>query len=52
MLSVPVSRNAEPFFGFMALSFFIIKLGKGIVRFAEGVLGSVITIFFFYRKCP
>lgn len=51
-LSVPVSRNAELFLGFMALIFFIIKSGKGIVRLAEGVLGSVIIIFVFCQKCP
>ena len=42
-----MSRKALSVLGLIYFNFFIKKLGSGIVRFAEGVFGSVIIIFVF-----
>ena len=50
--SFPVSRNAFSVLGLMYFNFFIKKPGSGIVRFTEGVFGSVIIIFVFLPDSP
>ena len=50
--SFPVSRNAFSVLGLMYFNFFIKKPGSGIVRFVEGVFGSVIIIFVFLPDSP
>lgn len=47
-----MSRNAFSVLGLMYFNFFIKKPGSGIVRFAEGVFGSVIIIFVFLSDSP
>ena len=47
-----VSRKALSVLGLIYFHFFIKKLGSGIVRFAEGVFGSVIIIFVFLSDSP
>ena len=47
-----MSRKALSVLGLIYFNFFIKKLGSGIVRFAEGVFGSVIIIFVFLPDSP
>ena len=50
--SFPVSRNALSVWGSIHFNFFIKKPVSGILRFAEGVFGSVIIIFVLLPDMP